>query len=182
MSLRRGFGIRFMASAIDAALGVALALLLSGTLGRWFAGRAVVMLSIGSPDTFWRGPVPMILGVFGNVVYGLPFAMLLVLLPEALFGIGGGKGLLRLHVMGADGEPASTRSRWLRWTVKCSGLCGMVLALILGSGPVAVIAAGAALATMGGFCLAAGPRSEALHDRLTGTAVVSGGSGARSGA
>ena len=170
---RRGFGVRFLAGGLDAVLGAVIALFLAGTLGRWFAGRAVVMLSIGSPDTFWRGPIPMVLGILGNFVYGLPFALLLVLLAEALFGASPGKWLLGLRVAAADGTSAPTGSRLLRWTVKCSGLWAMVLALVAGSCPVAVAAVTAALIISAGFCLSMGPRSLALHDRLFGTAVCS---------
>ncbi len=170
---RRGFGIRLLAGGLDAVLGTVVALLLAGTLGRWFAGRAVVMLSIGSPDTFWRGPIPMVLGILGSFVYGLPFALLLVLLAEALFGASPGKWLLGLQVVAADGTSAPTGSRLLRWAAKCSGLWAMVLALVAGSWPVAIAALTAALIASAGFCLSIGPRSLALHDRLFGTAVHS---------
>ena len=169
----RGFGIRLLAGSIDAILGAVIALLLAGTMGRWFAARAVVMLSIGSPDTFWRGPIPMVLGILGNFVYGLPFALLLVLLAEALFGASLGKWLLGLTVRAADGTSAPTGSRILRWAVKCSGLWAMVLALVAGSLPVAIAAITAALIASAGFCLSIGSRSLALHDWLSGTAVHS---------
>ena len=99
---RTGFWFRVLSGTIDALVGLLLAMLLSGTTGRWFAGRSFVMLSIGSPDTFWRGPIPMVIGIFGVLVYGLPFALLLVLLPEALFGAGPGKWALGLAVASGD--------------------------------------------------------------------------------
>ncbi len=169
----RGFAIRSLAATMDVLLGVVVAVLLWRTLGWYFAGRSVVMLSIGSPDTFWRGPIPMVLGLFGTVVYGLPFAVLLVLLPEALFGAGPGKWILALRVTTADGAPASAQSRWLRWIAKCSGLWLMVLALVVGSSVLAGVAVAAGVVTLAGFFLAIGRRREALHDRLAGTAVCS---------
>jgi uncharacterized RDD family membrane protein YckC len=149
--------------------------LLSGTLGRWFAERAVVTLSIGSPDTFWRGPVPMVLGIFGTFVYVLPFSLLLVLLGEVFFGAGPGKWLLGLDVTAGDGSPAHAGRRFSRWTIKCSGPCGIALALALANGPLAISGVAATLVMLAGSCLAMGPRRLALHDRLSGTAVCSRG-------
>jgi len=171
---RRGFGIRLLSSIIDGLLGLVVALLLASTTGRWFAGRSGVMLSIGSPDSFWRGPIPMILSILGPLVYGLPFALLLVLLPDALFGTGPGKWLLRMRVAAADGGPGQAGRLWLRWVIKCIGLWGMALALALGRSPVAFIALAAGFTVLAGFFLTMGPRRQALHDRLSGTAVVPG--------
>ncbi len=156
---------------MDFLFGVVVALLLSGSSGRWFAGRAAVMLSIGSPDTFWRGPIPMVLGVLGDFVYGLPFALILVLLGEAIFGAGPGKWLFGMRVTAAAGTPATGGRRLVRWAVKCSGLWLMTLALILGSRALAAVAIGASAAVLSGFLLAAGPGRVALHDRLSATAV-----------
>ncbi len=169
---RRGLGVRVLAAVIDSVLGLVVALLLASTTGRWFAGRAVAMLSIGSPDTFWRGPIPMVLGILGPLVYGLPFALLLAWLPEALFGAGLGKWALRLRVGDGTGEPARAGSLWVRWAVKCVGLWGMGLALLLGNGPAALVALAAGVIVIAGFIPAAGRERRALHDRLSGTAVL----------
>ena len=173
MTDRRGFAVRLLAATIDVVLGLVVAVLLWRTLGWYFAERSVAMLSIGSPDTFWRGPIPMVLGYLGTIVYGLPFALLVVLLPEALFGAGPGKWVLALRVTDADGAPASARSRWLRWIVKCCGLWLMVLALVVGSSVLAGVAVAAGAVTLVGFFPVIGRRREALHDRLAGTAVCS---------
>lgn len=129
------------------------------------------MLSIGSPDTFWRGPIPMILGVFGGFFYGLPFALVLALLPEALFDASPGKWLLGLRVAGASGATATPGRRLLRWSLKCSGAWIMVLALVAGSLQVAVAAISAGALALAGFSLVMGPRRLALHDRISRTAV-----------
>ena len=176
---RTGFWFRVLSGTIDALVGLLLAMLLSGTTGRWFAGRSFVMLSIGSPDTFWRGPIPMVIGIFGVLVYGLPFALLLVLLPEALFGAGPGKWALGLAVASGDrGQPsdcdaASPRRRWLRWFIKCSGLWCMTLALALGNASIAGLACVASIVVLLGFLPAAGRACLALHDRLSQTAICS---------
>ena len=170
---RRGFGIRLVSAGVDFVFGIAVALLLTGTAGRWFARRAVVMLSIGSPDTFWRGPIPMVMGILGNLVYCLPFALLLALLGEVFFGAGPGKWLFGMRVTAADGTPAPPRRRLVRWTLKCSGLWIMVLALVLGSAYLAALALGAAVVALAGLCLAVSSGHLALHDRLSGTAVCS---------
>ena len=47
----------------------------------------------------------------------------------------------------------------------------MTLALVLGAGWVAAVAAAASAVVLVGFLAAAGPRRRALHDRLSGTAV-----------
>jgi hypothetical protein len=168
---RTGFWLRVLSGAIDALVGLLLAMLLSGTTGRWFAGRSFVMLSIGSPDTFWRGPVPMVIGIFGPLVYGLPFALLLVLLPEALAGAGPGKWALGLSVAAPDCGEGPRGRRWLRWIIKCAGLWSMALALVLGSAPVAGLACLLAASVLLGCLPAAAGASLALHDRLAGTSV-----------
>jgi hypothetical protein len=148
-------------------------MLLSGTSGRWFAGRAAVMLSIGSPESSWRGLVPMVIGILGNLFYGLPFALLLVLIAEVLFAAGPGKWILRMSVTAQDGTCAPVGKRFLRWAVKCAGLWGAVLALSLGSGAAALVALASTAIVLAGFVPAAGPGRLALHDRLSGTAVCS---------
>ena len=170
---RRGFGIRLASACFDFAFGIAVALLLTGTTGRWFAGRAAIMLSVGSPDTFWRGPIPMVLGVLGNFVYGLPFALLLALLGEVFFGAGPGKWLFGMRVAAIGGTTAPARKRLMRWTLKCAGFWIMVLALVLGSTCLAALALGAAVVALAGLGLAIGSGRQALHDRLSGTAVFS---------
>lgn len=172
---RARFGSRISAALIDAVLGGVLTLLLSGTSGHWFSERAVIMLSIGSPDTFWNGPIPYIIGVFGSVVYGAPFAFLLVTLSGAFFGATPGKWLLRLHVISADDRPATHRMLLVRWAVKSVGLWGLVVALVVGKSAVAAVAVILGAVVLLGFLAALGPTRQALHDRLAGTAVTSTG-------
>ena len=169
------FGRGFLGGALDLIAGALVALLLSGTLGRWFAERAVIMLSIGSPDTSWSGPVPMLLGIFGNLVYTMPFSLVIVLLAEALFGAGPGKWLLGMQVAARDGSPAPARRRLLRWSVKCSGPALLLLALVSGEGLIAAVGVGALTAALAGFFVPLSTGRRALHDRVSGTAVTSAG-------
>lgn len=170
---RAGFGARLLAAIVDTALGGLLALLLSGTSGHWFSGRAVVTLGIGSPDAFWNGPIPYAMGIFGSVVYGAPFALLLVTLSDALFGATPGKWLLRLRIAARDGSPPSRSQLALRWAAKYIGVWGLVLALILGKSLIAAAAVVLGVAVLAGALATAGPERLALYDGLARTAVES---------
>ena len=129
------------------------------------------MLRVGSPDSVWLGPIPMVLGIFGNLAYGLPFALILVLLAEMFFGAGPGKYLFRMRIARADGGAAGIGRRALRWAVKCSGLWVMVLALLLGSQLLALLSLAAGCAVSAGSLLALGPERLSLHDRITDTGI-----------
>lgn len=164
-------GRRLLAAAVDLALGLALALLLAGSSGHFFAGRAVVALRIGAEGTLWRGPLPMILGYLGPLSYGLPFALLLVHLAEPLFGLTPGKLFAGLAIAGSDGAPAGTSRLWLRTAVKCGGLCLLVLALLAGSWQLAALGVLVTLVFLLGALPALLPSGRSLHDRLAGTAL-----------
>lgn len=150
-----------MAAGLDTGLGAILAVLLSSTAGLYFAHRAVVMLHIGEPDTFWQGPVPLMLGVFGEVIYLLPFAMCLAWAPSAVTGMTAGKWACGLHVRQTDGTPAPRARLFARTTIQTIGGWGWTLALVAGAWQVGAVATAAAIVVW----------SVAVHDRLTGTAV-----------
>jgi len=168
---RAGFRIRAAAAAIDAAVALLIAIALSRTIGWYFAERAVVTLHIGQPGTLWKGPIPMILGAFGEVVYGLPFAGLLAWSADPLTGATLGKRLFRLRVRAVDGGPARTSRRLLRFAIQTVGLWGWTLALLSGRWEMALAATVTGVAVLLGAPLALGPRSLALHDRLSRTAL-----------
>jgi uncharacterized RDD family membrane protein YckC len=147
------------------------ALLLSSSLGLFFARRAVVTLRIGEPDTLWRGPIPLLLGVVGEVVYLLPFALLLAWILDPLTGATIGKRLAGLRVRGMDGAPASGRARWGRSAIQTAGLWGLTLALVAGRWEIVVLATLAGGVVLAGSLLAVGPASLTLHDRVSGTSV-----------
>jgi uncharacterized RDD family membrane protein YckC len=130
----RLFYRRLLATSIDVLIALALCFLLSnGRVGYFFASRAVVMLRIGSPDTLWKGPIPMILGILGPFVYVLPLSILLVLLTEPLTGTSPGKLWLGLKVVPNDHAQVFSKRLWLRFVVKASPFWGMVVALLSGS-------------------------------------------------
>jgi hypothetical protein len=125
---------RVAAVTIDIVVGLALGLLLSQTrVGIFFAERAVVMLRIGSPDTIWKGPIPMIMGYLGTLVYVLPLAFLLVALIGPMTGRSPGNRLLRV----APNQP--TQRRWYETAIRTMPLWGLVAALLAGSWQLALL-------------------------------------------
>jgi uncharacterized RDD family membrane protein YckC len=99
------------AAALDTALGILLAALLAVTTGRYFAARAAVTFAVGSPTSRWKGPIPMVMGDFGTLVYGIPFALILVSLAEPIAGATPCKRLFGLRIARVDGgEPGCARS------------------------------------------------------------------------
>jgi hypothetical protein len=114
--------------------GVVLGVLLANTgIGFFFAKRAVVMLKIGSVDTIWKGPVPMIMGILGPFTYVLPLAMLLVLLAEPLTGTSPGKSMLGLKIIPYNKAILSKKSLWCRTAIKSVFFWGLVVALLSGN-------------------------------------------------
>lgn len=168
---RAGFWLRLTATGLDAFVGLAAALFLSQVVGDYFSQRAVVMLRIGELDSFFRGPIPMVLGIFGQLVFTVPISFLLVQILEPMLHASPGKLLLGLSVRTAANEPASRRTAWSRFLLKNVGLWGMTLALIAGSWTVGASSLALATAMVAGFGLVAGPRRQALHDRLVNSAV-----------
>ena len=168
---RAGFWIRAAAACLDAALGFALSLVLASSIGLFFARRAVVTLRIGEPDTLWKGPLPLMLGIIGEVVYLLPFTLLLVWILDPLTGATLGKRLLGLRVRDAEGQPISWQRRWYRTSVQTFGLWGWTLALLAGRWEIAALASLGGGVVLAGSVVALGPKSLALHDRLSRTSV-----------
>jgi uncharacterized RDD family membrane protein YckC len=169
---RAGFASRALATAIDAAVGLALSFLLSSSAGMFFARRAVVMLRIDDPASLWKGPVPLMLGTFGEVVYLLPLTLLTALSLDPVAGSTMGKRWLRLRVRDAHGAPLTSARSWRRFAAKTVGLSGCTLGLLAGRWEIALVASVAGLTILAGTVLALGPSSRTLHDRLSGTSVV----------
>jgi hypothetical protein len=160
--------IRLMASGVDAFLGVLLALLLSNSaVGAFFAERAVVMLRIGSPETIWKGPVPMILGILGTLVYTLPFSMLLILATEPLTGTSPGKAIFKLAIVPDEAARLSRKQLYWRAATKTVLFWGLILALLLGSWLAALCFTALGLAVLVSVFLPFRPIHEAVsHTRL----------------
>jgi len=87
----------------------------------YFARRAVVTLQIGEPGTFWQGPIPLMLGVVGEVNYLLPFTLFLACMPDAVFSATAGKRLLVLAIVHVTGAPPSASARTLRTLLQTVG-------------------------------------------------------------
>lgn len=159
------------AGGTDAAVGFAASLVLAPSVGVFFARRAVVTLRIGDPDTLWQGPLPLMLGIVGEVVYLLPFTLLLAWLLDPLTGATVGKRLLGLRVRDADGQPATRQTLWRRSAFQTVALWGWTLALVTGRWEIAVLASLAGGVMVMGTLAALGPASLALHDRVGRTSV-----------
>ena len=168
---RAGFRIRAAAAIIDTGVGFVVSLVLASNIGTFFAHRAVVTLRIGDADTLWKGPLPMMLGAVGEVVYLLPLALLVAWLLDPLTGATVGKRLLRLRVRDAGCHPTSRQRRWCRSALQTVGLWGWTLALLSGRWGIAVLASIAGSVVLIGSLLALGRASLALHDRLSRTSV-----------
>ena len=168
---RAGFWIRAAAASLDTGVGFAASLVLASSIGTFFAHRAVVTLRIGDPNTLWKGPLPLMLGAVGEVVYLLPFALFVAWVLDPLTGATVGKRLLGLRVRNADCQPASRKRRWFRSALQTVGLWGWTLALVTGRWEIAVLASLAGSVVFVGSLVALGPTSFALHDRLSRTSV-----------
>jgi hypothetical protein len=146
---------RLIAGGIDLLAGLLLGAVLANTpAGFFFATRAVVMLRIGAPDTLWKGPVPMLMGIAGTFVYSLPFALLVVALCEPLFGNSPGKALLGLASARGGDAISSRRRRWLRAFVRAAPWWGLTAALLAGSWVLALVFSIVALAFVGNAAVA----------------------------
>jgi len=156
-------GRRLLAAGIDGLAALLLAVLLAPATGRWFAARAVDALRVGEAGSLWTGGWPLVLGAVGDLAYGLPFTLALILLAEPLTGWTPGRARLGLALRGG--------SRWTRFAVKGVGGWGLAAALAAGSWPGTVTAAAAAAVALVGMApLLLGRRP--LHDVLAGAETV----------
>ncbi len=153
---------RCAASAVDGTVALLLALALGHTAGAFFAKRAVATLHIYDPDSLWKGPIPMVMGILGEVVYLLPLSCVLVLLAEPLSGRTPGKAVVRLIVAPQDGS-----ALWCRFLAKASGPLLCMSGLLIGRWEVVAAGTAVALAMLVGAVVGAG-----LHDRAAGSRVV----------
>jgi hypothetical protein len=169
-----GFSFRrVMANGIDLVIGLALGLALSNTVvGFFFASRAVVMLRIGAPDTIWKGPIPMILGILGPFVYGLPFAILVVLLAEPLVGTSPGKALLGLSVVSCGDGILVGRQRWRRAIIKATPFWGLTIALLAGSWVPALVFSILGVALLADLTMSLLTSVRPVHEIISGSCLV----------
>jgi hypothetical protein len=167
------FVLRLSAAFIDALLGLTAGFLLAlGRIGNFFAERAVVMLRIGSPDTIWKGLIPMIMGILGPFVYSLPLAVFLIMLIEPLTGVSLGKRIVRLRIIPEEKVTLSSRERWARFAAKTVLFWGLVLALLLGSWVLALCSVVLGCLVLCSFLASFFFPLKPLHDLLSHTTVI----------
>ncbi len=177
---RAGFGIRVAAVLIDAA--IFLPVLFFGIVGaRWALESGAIVRTPHREDDVWMSVW------VGNTVMLAYSAM------EIFWGGTFGKLILRLRITNADGSPAPRRVLAGRWALKHSPrLCGLldaitgviVLRRLAAKAGLAIflskplnfitlrtVAELLVLALGAGFFLTLGVSRQALHDRLTSTAV-----------
>ncbi len=120
---------RSAAAASDFLLAAALSVVTAPQLGVWCGERAVLALSIGEPSSWWRGPLPLVLGLAGNVVFAMPFTLIAVGLARLAFGRTPGQALWRAEVTSLS---QSFASRSLRWAYDYAPALLLALALTVG--------------------------------------------------
>jgi hypothetical protein len=173
---RHGFALSFrrmMADAIDLMVGLALGLALSNTIvGFFFASRAVVMLRIGAADTIWKGPLPMILGILGPFVYGLPFAILLVLVSEPLIGTSPGKALLGLKIVPCGDGIVARGQLWRRAIIKATPFWGLTAALLTGSWVLSLVFSIVGVAQLANMALSLLTSTRPVHEVWSETCLA----------
>jgi uncharacterized RDD family membrane protein YckC len=166
--------LRAAAVGVDLAVAFISSLVLSPTLGIFFAERAVVTLRIGEAGTLWQGPIPLMLGIFGEIVYLLPFVLFAVWALEPLAGTTIGARLVRVRVVRLDQRPLSRWTRWGRTLCLTIACWGWTLGLLTAFWPIAFVATIAGLVVWSGTLLALDRSRLTFHDRITRTTVVRG--------
>lgn len=164
---------RMLATKVDMIIGVALGLFMSNSvIGFFFAGRAAVMLKIGSADTIWKGPIPMIMGVLGTFIYVLPLSTLLILSAEPLIGISLGKKILRLKIIPYNNLILSKKMLWCRSAIKTSIFLGLVISMLIGSWIVALCSLTLGFIVLCSMVLSLFLYIKPIHDALSQTCVI----------
>jgi hypothetical protein len=157
--------LRLLAMAADGFLGLLLSLILATSpIGHFFSARAVTLLRIGQPDSWFQGPAAMVIGMMGELVFVMPLGFALALMPEALVAWGLGKRLVRIRIAGTDG-----RSLALRYLIKTMPLWLSVIALLSGLWVIEQLAMVAAVVLIPGLLRSLFGSASALHDRVAGT-------------
>jgi hypothetical protein len=137
--VKKIFCFRLAAGFFDLLAGFILAYFLRFWVGYFFAARAVITLQIGSPNTYWQGLIPWIIGFFSTYFYSLPLAFFLVFLPEAIWGKSAGKMFLWLTIKDHNGLTPAPQNLWLRFILKTTIFWGTTLALLLGNWPIIIL-------------------------------------------
>ena len=171
MEQRVGFGPRFAAALIDAAVvavvGFVAGAAICGMLGGWIGGALGGSGGVGASSGAVGAAVGAVLGVvaaFGGFVF-------LYSLIEAFTGASPGKMFLGLKVGTDDGRRGSSTLYVKRWTVKYSGSILSLAAVLPGLSVLALAAPVAGAVVFVGCFLVLGAERQALHDMAAKTAV-----------
>lgn len=166
MENRVGFGPRLLALLIDSTLVTVLGLIVTLLMGLIGAGAGA---ATGGEEAAAAGLVGSIMA--SMVV--LPIIAVIYFLTEAFLGATPGKMILKLKIGTAEGKNGSVGLYFTRYAIKnISSIIGLI-ALLLGSMGEYVNMAGtiAGLVIFVGCFLALSASKQALHDKLTKTAV-----------
>ena len=171
MEQRVGFGPRFAAALIDAAVvavvGFVAGAAIGGMLGGWIGGALGGSEGVGASSGAVGAAVGAVLGVvaaFGGFVF-------LYSLIEAFTGASPGKMILGLKVGTDEGRRGSAALYVKRWALKYSGTLLGLLGAIPGLHVLGLLAPAAGLVIFIGCFLTLGDRRQALHDLGAATAV-----------
>ena len=172
MELRVGFGPRFAAALIDAAVvaivglvaGATIGGMLGGGIGGALGGSAAGDAAAGAALGAALGAVLGAVAAFGGFVF-------LYSLIEAFTGASPGKMFLGLKVGTDDGRRGSSALYLKRWALKYSGTLLGLLGAIPGLHVLGLLAPAAGLVIFIGCFLTLGDRRQALHDLGAATAV-----------
>ena len=171
MEQRVGFGPRFAAALIDAAVvavvGFVAGAAIGGMLGGWIGGALGGSGGVGASSGAVGAAVGAVLGVvaaFGGFVF-------LYSLIEAFTGASPGKMFLGLKVGTDDGRRGAPALYVKRWAIKYSGTLLGLLGAIPGLHVLGLLAPAAGLVVFIGCFLTLGDRRQALHDLGAATAV-----------
>ena len=118
----------------------------------------------------WKGTIPLVLGIFGEIVYTVPFAILVVVASEAWTARSPGKWMLGIRVVDESGVAASGATRGaLRLAIRTVGSWGVTLGLVTGSWLLALVTA-----TAGCVEMASALSGRPFHERWSHTTLVRG--------
>jgi uncharacterized RDD family membrane protein YckC len=122
----------------------------------------------------------MVMALAGRLVYGIPFAVLVVLLAGPLFGATPGQRLAGLTVVGSDGRAAGPGPRALRFALATLPLWLAVLGLAVARWEL-IVAAVAAATFAAGWYVVAKVRGvdRAWHDVVSATHLARDGASSR---
>ena len=170
---RVGFGLRLVASLIDAVFmiigGMVIGTVFGGALGTIFGSAAGTIEVEG--EAMSGAQVGGIFGALAGMLIALPLFGMIYSLLEAFTGATAGKMLLGFKVGDADGTKAGFGKLFWRYALKNGAfLCAMAAGLI-GVELVKTIGSAWGLIWFLGCFLALTQARQGLHDKLSGTAV-----------